>query len=133
MDPAKLTAATADVVNSARALALEEQHQQLSPLHLAVVMCENTEGVARQAVLKIAGEEGYRAAVRSLRKALAKLPKIEPPPEEVYMGIDLKKAFSAATKMMKDKSDAFMGKLPPPLPRPAVSGTFVHETSLFPS
>lgn len=109
MDPNKLTQKVAEVVNAARDLALEEQHQALEPLHLAVVMFEDPEGVAKQAVLKVANEESHKSVVRALRKALTKIPKIEPAPDEVYMSGDLKKAFTGGSKIQKAKGDSFLG------------------------
>lgn len=109
MDPNKLTQKVAEIVNAARDLALEEQQQALAPLHVAVVMFEDPEGIAKQAVVKAASEDSYRSVVRLLRKSLTRLPKMEPPPDEVYMGSDLKKAFSAATKLQKDKGDSYLG------------------------
>lgn len=109
MDPNKLTQKVAEVVNAARDLALEEQHQSLEPLHLAIIMFEDPEGVGKQAVLKVANEESHKSVVRALRKALTKMPKIEPTPDEVYMGGDLKKAFTGASKIQKAKGDSFLG------------------------
>jgi len=109
MDPNKITQAVAEIVNAARDLALEEQQQQLSPLHVAAIMFELPEGVAKQAVLKSSSEEAYRSLTRNIRRAISRLPKMEPAPDEVYMGGDLKKAFSAATKLQKDKGDSFLG------------------------
>lgn len=110
MDPNKLTQKVAEIVNAARDLALEEQQQQLSPLHVAIVMFEDSEGIAKQACLKASNEDSYQSVVRQLRKNLTRLPKLEPAPDEVYMGSDLKKAFAAATKLQKEKEDTFLGK-----------------------
>jgi len=110
MDPNKLTQKVAEIVNAARDLALEEQQQQLSPLHLAAVMIEDQQGIAKQAILKASSDDAYRSLMRLVRKAIARLPKVEPPPDEIYLGADLKKAFSAATKLQKEKGDAFLGK-----------------------
>ena len=109
MDPNKLTQKVAEIVNAARDVALEEQQQQLAPLHVAIVMFEDPEGIAKQACLKASNEDSYRSAVRLLRKNLTRLPKMEPPPDEVFMSPDLKKAFAAASKLQKDKEDSFLG------------------------
>lgn len=61
------------------------------------------------AVVKSANEDALRSVQRSLRRAVIKVPKIEPPPDDVYMSPDLKKVFSAATKLQKAKGDAFLG------------------------
>jgi ATP-dependent Clp protease ATP-binding subunit ClpB len=113
MDPNKCTQKVADVINAARDLALEQSQQQLSPLHVACVMFEDPEGIARHAVLKSSNEDVYRAIVRSLKKALVKLPTMDPPPDEVFMSADLKRAFQAANKMSKAKKDTYLGALGP--------------------
>mmetsp|Transcript_3412 Transcript_3412/g.6904 ORF Transcript_3412/g.6904 Transcript_3412/m.6904 type:complete len:897 (-) Transcript_3412:48-2738(-) len=109
MDPNKLTQKTAEVVNNARDLALEEQHQELHPVHVAIVMVEDPEGIAKHAILKQGGDAAYKSLMRLLRKRLVVLPKMEPAPTDVYLGNDLKKVFQAANKMMKKKEDSFMG------------------------
>jgi ATP-dependent Clp protease ATP-binding subunit ClpB len=109
MDPNKLTQKTAEVVNNARDLALEEQHQELHPIHLAIVMVEDPEGIAKHAILKKGGDAAYKSVVRLLRKRLVVLPKVEPAPTDVYLGNDIKKVFQAATKIMKKNEDSFMG------------------------
>jgi ATP-dependent Clp protease ATP-binding subunit ClpB len=109
MDPAKITAKVGEAINAARDLALEEGHQALAPLHVAVVMFDDAGGVARAAVSKAAGsEETLKACARQLRRALARLPKLEPAPDEVYVGPELKKAFAAAAKAQKARGDAFL-------------------------
>ncbi|KAG7669284.1 hypothetical protein Ndes2526B_g05585 [Nannochloris sp. 'desiccata'] len=109
MDPNKLTQKVAEIVNAARDLALEEQQQQLSPVHLAIVLFEDPEGIAKQACIKASNEDTYRSVNRMLRRAVSKLPKMEPPPDEIFMGSDLKKTFAAASKLQKVKGDAFLG------------------------
>lgn len=109
MDPNKLTQKTAEVVNAARDLALEEQHQELHPIHLAIVMVEDPEGIAKHAIMKHGGDAAYKSVVRLLRRRLVVLPKLEPTPTDVYLGNDTKKVFQAANKIMKKKEDSFMG------------------------
>ena len=109
MDANKLTQKVAEIFNAARDLALEEQQQQLTPLHLATVMIEDPQGVAKQALLKASNENSYRSVMRLCRKCIGRLPKIEPPPDEVFMSNELKKAFQGATKLQKEKNDSFLG------------------------
>lgn len=111
MDPNKLTQKVADLINAARDIALEEQNQELRPLHLAVVFFEDPEGVAKQAVLKATNgnQDALQSLQRQLRKNVNKLPKQEPAPDEVFMGGELKKVFNAAVKLQKEKEDAYLG------------------------
>ncbi len=55
---------------------------QVTPLHLAIVLFEDPEGIGRQAVLKCASEDALRSIVRVLKKKLVKLPQINPPPDQ---------------------------------------------------
>lgn len=52
-----LTQKTVEAINQASELALENNHQQLTPIHLAIVLLEDAEGLAQQAVLKQGNEE----------------------------------------------------------------------------
>jgi ATP-dependent Clp protease ATP-binding subunit ClpB len=108
MDPAKITAKVGEAVSAARDLALREGNQALAPLHVAVVMFDDAGGVARAAVSKAAGDETLKACARQLRRAMSRLPKLEPAPDEVYVGPELKKAFAAAAKAQKARGDAFL-------------------------
>lgn len=55
-----LTQKTVEAINQASELALENSHQQLTPVHLAIVLLEDGEGLAQQAVLKHGNEETLR-------------------------------------------------------------------------
>lgn len=110
MDPKKITQKVAELVNAARDQALEASHQQITALHLAVVMVEDPEGVAAQAVSKAGGDGAVASFLRVLKKALVKQPSLDPPPDEAYLGNDLKKVFQNATKLMKAKGDSFLGR-----------------------
>lgn len=110
MDPNKLTQKVTELVNAARDLALEESQQQLAPVHLAVVLAEDPEGIFKQAVQKVGnGDDALRSIQRALRKAVIRQPKVDPAPDDVYMSSDLKKVFAAATKLQKAKGDTFLG------------------------
>ena len=55
-----VTQKTAEGINQASSLALENNHQQLTPVHLAITLLEDPEGLAQQAVLKHGNEETLR-------------------------------------------------------------------------
>ena len=55
-----ITQKTAEGINQASNLALENNHQQLTPVHLAITLLEDPEGLAQQAVLKHGNEETLR-------------------------------------------------------------------------
>ena len=110
MDPSKFTEKTSSVVNKARELALDSSQQALGALHVAVVLFEDAEGVAKQAVLKLGGEEAYRSALRVLNRAQQAQPRVDPAPDEVFLDSSLKKAFTTAAKLQKEKGDSFLGE-----------------------
>lgn len=108
-DPKKATQKTTETISEAIELAQEEQHQQLTPLHLAIVLFEDTHGLARTAVSKAAGEEAWKSAVRTLRKRLVRLPKVQPAPEQVSPSRELSKVLSSAQKAQKERGDTYLG------------------------
>ena len=55
-----LTKKTVEAINQASELAIENNHQQLSPIHLAIVLLEDSEGLAQQAVLKQGNDDTLR-------------------------------------------------------------------------
>ena len=55
-----LTQKTVEAINQASELALENSHQQLTTIHLAIVLLEDPEGLAQQAVLKHGNEDTLR-------------------------------------------------------------------------
>lgn len=110
MNPDKFTQKTGEIINRARELALDSSQQTLGALHVALVLFEDAEGVAKQAVLKLGGESAYKSVLRVLNRAQQAQPRVDPAPEEVFLAADLKKAFSTAAKLQKDKGDSFLGE-----------------------
>lgn len=56
-----MTQKTVECLNSANSLAIENQHQNLTSIHLALALFDDKEGgIAQQAVLKRSGEETLR-------------------------------------------------------------------------
>ncbi|EFJ47196.1 hypothetical protein VOLCADRAFT_61636 [Volvox carteri f. nagariensis] len=108
-DPKKATEKVNEIVSSSIHLAQEEQHATLTPLHLAVVLFEEPQGIARSAASRVGGDEAWRSCIRVLRRRLAKLPKVQPAPDSVSPGRDLTKMLSTAAKAQKDRNDAYLG------------------------
>lgn len=52
MDPRTFTQKVNETLTAAQELASEHSHQQLSPIHVAIVLFEDPEGVARAAIAK---------------------------------------------------------------------------------
>ncbi|KAL4440691.1 hypothetical protein ABPG77_000400 [Micractinium sp. CCAP 211/92] len=113
MDPRTFTQKVNETLTAAQELASGHSHQQLSPLHVAIVLFEDPEGVARAAVAKQAAgnaNDAINSVLRLLRKQLVRLPAVSGDSDgEVYLSSDLKKALQAAAKLQKKKGDSFLG------------------------
>jgi ATP-dependent Clp protease ATP-binding subunit ClpB len=109
MDPSKFTQKVVAALSSAQELAQESSHAQLTPVHLAVVLFEDPEGIAKQAVLKVGNEETLKSIIRVLRKKLVRLPAISPAPDQVDLSNDMKKVLTAAGKAQKKNNDTYLG------------------------
>ncbi|KAK9844178.1 hypothetical protein WJX81_007123 [Elliptochloris bilobata] len=108
VDPNKFTEKTLQALNAAQELALEHGHQQVTPLHLAIVVFEDSEGIGRQAVLKCANEDALRSIVRVLKKKLVRLPQVSPPPDQAEIGNELRKVLQNAIKLQKKRNDTYL-------------------------
>ncbi|KAL4457526.1 hypothetical protein ABPG75_012391 [Micractinium tetrahymenae] len=113
MDPRSFTQKVNETLTAAQELASENSHQQLSPVHVAVVLFEDPEGVARAAIAKQAvgsPNDAINSVLRLLRKQLVRLPAVSGDADgEVYLSSELKKALQAAAKLQKKKGDSFLG------------------------
>lgn len=56
MANAKFTQKVESYLSAAAELAQESSHQQLSPVHLAIAMFEDPEGIGKQSAVKAGGE-----------------------------------------------------------------------------
>ena len=83
MDPNKFTQKTQEAIKNAAELAQDNSNAQISPVHLAISLFEDPEGLAKQAVMREGSDETLRSILRVLRKKLVRLPAVDPPPEQV--------------------------------------------------
>lgn len=83
MDPNKFTQKTLEALQKAQELAQDNSHQQVTPVHAAVALFEDPEGLAKQAVLRNSNEETLRSILRVLKKKLVRLPSVDPSPDQV--------------------------------------------------
>ena len=109
MDGQKFTQKTAQALSAAQELATENSHQQLTPLHVAVTLFEDPEGLAKTAVGKVGSDETWRSIVRVLKRRLVKLPSISPAPDDVFASSELRKVLKQASKLQKSRKDSFLG------------------------
>jgi ATP-dependent Clp protease ATP-binding subunit ClpB len=106
---AKFTQVVEKDLSEAAGLAQEEQHQQLQPLHLAIPMLEDPAGIFKQAVIKASGQDAYAGLMRTLRKKLVRLPRIDPAPDDVFPSKDFSAMLKKAQKLQKDRGDTYLG------------------------
>jgi ATP-dependent Clp protease ATP-binding subunit ClpB len=106
---AKFTQVVEKYLSEAAGLAQEEQHQQLQPLHLAIPMLEDPGGIFKQAVIKASGQDAYAGLMRTLRKRLVRLPRIDPAPDDVFPSKDFSAMLKKAQKLQRDRGDTYLG------------------------
>jgi ATP-dependent Clp protease ATP-binding subunit ClpB len=109
MDASKFTQKVNAALLAAQELAQENSNPQLTPTHLAVVLFEDPEGIAKQAVLKLGNEETLKSVIRVLRKRLVRLPAVDPAPDQVDLSADFRKLLQAASKAQKASNDSYLG------------------------
>lgn len=109
MDPNRWTQKTISALNAAQQLAQDHSHQQITPLHLAIVLFEDAEGISRQAVLRVSNEETVKSILRVLKKQMVRLPSVEPPPDQAELSSSLRKVLQHASKLQKESDDSFVG------------------------
>ena len=93
-------------IQSAQALALRENHQQVTPDHLLKVLLDDPEGLASGLIQRAGGDS--RAALRSVEAALAKKPKVTGGSGGVYVSPESARLFDSVEKLADKASDKFV-------------------------
>jgi ATP-dependent Clp protease ATP-binding subunit ClpB len=107
MDFEKYTERSRGFVQSAQALALRNNHQQLTPLHLLQVLIEDKEGLAAN-LIRSAGGDPARA-LSAVRQGLDKLPRIEGAAAgQIYATPELARVFERAEQLAEKAGDSFV-------------------------
>ncbi|XP_050224817.1 chaperone protein ClpB1 [Mercurialis annua] len=108
MDPGKLTHKTNEAIASANELALSAGHAQITPLHLAVALITDPNGILSQAISNAGGETASQSAQRVFNNALKKLPSQSPPPDEIPLSTSLIKVIRRAQALQKSRGDSHL-------------------------
>ncbi|XP_019153049.1 PREDICTED: chaperone protein ClpB1 [Ipomoea nil] len=109
MNPEKFTHKTNEALVGAHELAMNAGHAQIIPLHVAVFLLSDHNGVFWQAIVNASGgEEGAKSVERVFNQALKKLPSQTPPPDEVPAGTSLIKAIRRAQGLQKSRKDTHL-------------------------
>jgi len=93
-------------IQSAQALALRENHQQVTPDHLLKVLLDDPEGLASGLIQRAGGDS--RAALRNVEAALAKKPQVTGGSGGVYVSPESARLFDAVEKLADKASDKFV-------------------------
>ncbi|MEE9517524.1 MAG: Clp protease N-terminal domain-containing protein, partial [Candidatus Adiutricales bacterium] len=100
----KMTFKSQEAVQEAQGLAETRGHQQIEPVHLALALLNQSEGVVRPILQKLGVQPN--ALPNEIEKQLDNLPQVQGGGMQSYTGTDLKKvfdiAFAEAEKMHDD-------------------------------
>ena len=109
MNPEKFTHKTNETLAGAHELAMNSGHAQLTPLHVAVALITDPNGILRQAIIGAGGnEEAANSVERVFNKALKKLPTQSPPPDEIPVSTTLIKVVRRAQSSQKSRGDTHL-------------------------
>jgi ATP-dependent Clp protease ATP-binding subunit ClpB len=100
----ELTDKTREAITHANDLALEHQHAQLRPLHLACVIFSDVDGLARRMVEKVGKDP--KNVERLLRRHLVRLPQQNPPPPETQPSPSFGQLLRTAQQIQKSNGDS---------------------------
>ncbi len=101
-----LTERSKGFLQSAQTIALRENHQQISPLHLLKALLDDKEGQAAR-LIDAAGGDSVKA--RSLTdQAIEKMPKVEGSSAQMYFSQDLARAVDQAVQLSQKAGDAYV-------------------------
>ncbi|GAB2236810.1 hypothetical protein Droror1_Dr00026692 [Drosera rotundifolia] len=103
----KLTHKTNEALVAARELAIDNGHAQFTPVHVAVVLISDPNGLFRQAITAASGDDAASSVERVLNRALSSLPSQSPPPDDVPPSTSLIKAIRRAQSYQKAKGDTY--------------------------
>lgn len=109
MNPDKFTHKTNESLAGAHEMAMNAGHAQFTPLHLAVALMSDPNGIFRQAVINAGGgDEAANSVERVYNQAMKKLPSQTPPPDEIPASTSLIKAIRRAQSAQKSRGDTHL-------------------------
>ncbi|MEO6947264.1 MAG: ATP-dependent chaperone ClpB [Nitrobacter sp.] len=107
MNIEKYTDRVRGFIQSAQSLAVREDHQQFSPLHILKVLLDDSEGLAGSLIDRSGGNS--RAILKATEDALNKMPKVSGAGAgQVYLGPATARAFNAAEEAADKAGDSFV-------------------------
>lgn len=109
MNPEKFTHKTNEAIAEAHELAVSAGHAQLTPLHMALALISDHNGIFRQAIVNASGSEDTANGVeRVFNQAKKKLPSQTPAPDQVPASTSLIKVLRRAQSLQKTRGDSHL-------------------------
>ncbi|PHU24005.1 Chaperone protein ClpB1 [Capsicum chinense] len=109
MNPEKFTHKTNEALAEAHELAASAGHAQLTPLHMALALISDRNGIFRQALVNAAGSEDTADGVeRVFNQAKKKIPSQTPAPDQVPASTSLIKVLRRAQSLQKSRGDSHL-------------------------
>lgn len=108
MNPDKFTHKTNEALAGAHELATSNGHAQFTPLHLAVALISDSQGIFYQAISNSGGDSAAQSVDRVFNQSLKKLPTQSPPPDQVPASSSLIKAIRRAQAAQKSRGDTHL-------------------------
>lgn len=102
--PEEFTDQSNKAIGQALEYAQEQKHIELVPLHLAHVLIEDEQGLARQLIKK--AEFNVQEVQDAVNLKLRKLSKQDPPPEKLYPNSSFMNVLKQAKKLSKQQKDS---------------------------
>lgn len=106
MNPEHFTEKTTELISKAREFALDSAHVQMTPLHVALTLISDNEGLASQ-IFKKAGAD-INLAERALRKLFVRIPVQEPAPTDVSISQSFLHVLRNAQQLQKKQGDSHL-------------------------
>ncbi|PIA47891.1 hypothetical protein AQUCO_01400469v1 [Aquilegia coerulea] len=107
MNPENFTHKTNDALLGSHELAQESGHVQFTPIHLALFLISDQNGILYQAISNAGGsEESAKSVERVLKQAIKKIPSQSPAPDQVPASSSLIKVIRRAQSLQKARGDS---------------------------
>lgn len=106
LNPENFTEKTNQILVAAQELARESSHVQLSPLHVAVALFEDPDGLAKSIAQKTGVDP--LSLERAFRKLMVRLPSQDPAPDTVSPSSAMMKVLREAQTLQKGNKDSHM-------------------------
>ncbi|KAF5193714.1 Chaperone protein clpb [Thalictrum thalictroides] len=109
MNPENFTHKTNEALFSAHELAQNSGHVQLTPIHLALSLVSDQNGILYQAISNAGGgDESAKSTERVLNQAIKKIPSQSPAPDQVPPSSSLIKVIRRAQSAQKSRGDSHL-------------------------